>query len=228
MIFTPPVTVPIVRDVEGVKARVKAYDDARYQLRKGDLKEARQIKKAERVAEKERLLKKKRSKQKKRDRSKEYYHRNKKSISENYRVLTPEEIESRQKRSKDYRDANKARLLETAKKRRDSNPLFQLTHNLRSRTYLAFTANGYTKKSTTSDILGADYMVVKNHLESLFYGDMSWENYGTLWQVDHIYPLIMAEDEDHLIGLCHYLNLQPLFTYDNLEKNATLPENWTI
>ena len=47
---------------------------------------------------------------------------------------------------------------------------------------------------------------------------MSWDNYG-LWHIDHVKPLCLANDNNELIKLNHYTNLQPLWAEDNIKKN---------
>ena len=47
---------------------------------------------------------------------------------------------------------------------------------------------------------------------------MTWENYGQ-WHLDHVKPLYLSENEEDLIKLNHYTNLQPLWAEDNLKKN---------
>jgi len=42
------------------------------------------------------------------------------------------------------------------------------------------------------------------------------------WHIDHIYPLGKARDEEHLLQLLHYTNLQPLWREDNLKKGAKI------
>ena len=64
------------------------------------------------------------------------------------------------------------------------------------------------------------------HLESLFVGGMTWDNYGSKWHIDHIKPdklfnYISEDDED--FKLCWSLNnLQPLWAFDNLSKGSKI------
>jgi hypothetical protein len=64
---------------------------------------------------------------------------------------------------------------------------------------------------------------LKLHLESKFVEGMCWENYGTIWHIDHIRPIssfnISSYDCDDF-RICWSLdNLQPLFAKDNLSKS---------
>jgi hypothetical protein len=50
---------------------------------------------------------------------------------------------------------------------------------------------------------------------------MNWDNYSFRgWHIDHIIPLTSAKNEEELIKLCHYTNLQPLWAKDNLSKGG--------
>lgn len=55
--------------------------------------------------------------------------------------------------------------------------------------------------------------VLKSHIESQFAPDMDWENWGTVWQIDHIIPLSLFNvlDEKEKIAGNHYTNLRPLY-----------------
>jgi hypothetical protein len=81
--------------------------------------------------------------------------------------------------------------------------------------------NGYKKTTKTFSILGAEYEIVKLHLENQFKNGMTWENHGE-WHIDHIIPMSSAKNEDELYKLNHYTNLQPLWAKENLQKGAKL------
>lgn len=67
--------------------------------------------------------------------------------------------------------------------------------------------------------LGYDRKQLKEHLESQFQGDMSWDNYGTGWHIDHIRPVSSFKPEE--FKECWSLdNLQPLWAKENLSKGA--------
>jgi len=68
--------------------------------------------------------------------------------------------------------------------------------------------------------LDFNYSELKKHLESKFSSNMSWSNYGTYWQIDHIVPLSWFKTQDQLINYGWALrNLQPLETRLNMIKS---------
>jgi len=145
---------------------------------------------------------------------KEFYKNNSNSIierSKSYRLENRDIIrdydKKRQKSRKEY-------LNEYSKKRREVDVLFRLSSNLRGR-ISKFLKN---KSKPTKKIIGIELDELKYYLESLFSEGMSWDNYGT-WHIDHIIPLSSAKNEEELIKLCHYTNLQPLYARDNIIKS---------
>lgn len=64
------------------------------------------------------------------------------------------------------------------------------------------------------DLVPYNLQQVKEHLESQFTPEMSWDNYGTYWEIDHIIPqnLFHIETEnDKDFQICWSLaNLRPL------------------
>jgi len=156
---------------------------------------------------------KKKAAEKKRIASKEYYEENRSNIlirqkiqkANKYANLTAEEKLDISKKKSLY-----------SKKRKSKDALFKVKCNLRNRTYLALKGKNL---SSTEELLGARYELVKLYLESKFQPGMSWENYGE-WHIDHIVPLASAKTESELVELFKYTNLQPLWAEDHRNKTA--------
>jgi hypothetical protein len=61
---------------------------------------------------------------------------------------------------------------------------------------------------------------LKLHLESMFVEGMTWDNYGKVWSVDHIKPIVLCELFEEAWQLS---NLQPLFNSENARKRDKYP-----
>lgn len=95
---------------------------------------------------------------------------------------------------------------------------YRLNNSLRSRVRNFLKSKGMKKTNKTFIIVGCTPEFLKNHLEKQFICGMSWDNYGE-WHIDHIIPLSSAKNEEDSYKLCHYTNLQPLWSKDNLIKS---------
>ena len=137
-----------------------------------------------------------------------------KHLFKNYNINWLEEQEA-------TKEKRKENMRKYQKQRRKTDPLFKISHNLRSRTSKAFKSKGYSKNTKTQEMLGVDWEVCKAHIERQFKKGMNWSNYGE-WQIDHIIPLVSANNEKDLMKLCYYRNLQPLWAEDNLMKSAKI------
>ena len=96
------------------------------------------------------------------------------------------------------------------KLRRATDPLFKVTQNLRTLICESLKRRGYTKRSKTAQILGADFETVQRHL-----GPMPEYEY----HIDHICPIVQAQNEEESLKLCHYTNLRYLPAEENLRKS---------
>ena len=153
-----------------------------------------------------------------------YYLENKKSILEKNKQWVKDNVEKTKSikekwriKNKSYRRNNSSKINDNVKKRRESDPIYRISCSLRSSIYNIFRYKGYSKKSKTSEILGCSYNELIEFIELKFEPWMTWENYGKYngelnfgWDIDHIKPLSLAKNEEELIGLNHYTNLQPL------------------
>jgi hypothetical protein len=102
-------------------------------------------------------------------------------------------------------------------------PLFKLKAHLRNRISSYLKMRGYKRHSKAYFLLGAPIHIVKSHIEKQFLIGMTWDNHGfgeEKWNLDHIKPLASAKNEQSLLPLFHYTNLQPLWWKDNLRKNS--------
>ena len=155
--------------------------------------------------------------------------------SENWRKNNKEKSDEIQKRflnknpgilykySKKWKDKNIDRVRiqhsKRNKERYNQDILFKLITNYRNRLKDVFRDNKIIKKNRSIDYLGCDTTFLKKYLEDKFTEGMSWDNKGFYgWHIDHIVPLSSAKNEEDIIRLSHYTNLQPLWAEDNMKK----------
>lgn len=121
---------------------------------------------------------------------------------------------------------------EYCKKRKLIDPLFKLKGVLRTRINIAIRRSFFGRKSKgTAEILGGNFDVVKKYIERQFKKGMTWKNHGNgidKWNIDHKIPLSSAKTEHDLLILCHYTNLQPLWSKENLRKYNKMPNSQII
>lgn len=177
------------------------------------------------------------NKEKMREINKKWSQENKEKRRETNKKWNQNNKEKTRKASKKWKEKNKEKVIEANKKwyqnnkekviennkkwknlKRESDPLFKLTYNIRNNISKAITRKGYKKTSKTIEILGIDYESFKQHLENQFEPWMNWDNYGKYmidtfnygWDVDHIIPVSSGTTEEEVVKLNHYTNLRPL------------------
>lgn len=126
--------------------------------------------------------------------------------------------EYRLKNQDKQKEYNK-RAYEKRKLRYANDLNFKLASRLRNRINRAIKSK-FKVGSAVRD-LGCSIEQLKQHLESKFKTDMSWDNWTTDgWHIDHIVPLASLDLSDpvQFQQACHYTNLQPLWWHENLDK----------
>jgi hypothetical protein len=91
----------------------------------------------------------------------------------------------------------------------------------RIRTRLKTAMRGNYKSGIALEFLGCSVSSLKYYLESKFKPGMSWNNYGSEWEIDHFNPLFkfdLRKTED-LEKVCNYTNLQPLWKGEHYKKS---------
>lgn len=162
------------------------------------------------------------------------YYYDRKEYSKNWYI---DNKEREQNKRKSYRQLNKEKQREIHKKwyyenkeeklkknyenekyQMIHNPMFRIKKNLRIRVIDCL--KGKSKSHKTMQLLGCTIIEFKNYLQSKFTKEMTWENYGTYWHVDHIKPCSLFDllNESAQMECFHYTNLQPLEAKENLKK----------
>jgi hypothetical protein len=99
---------------------------------------------------------------------------------------------------------------------------YRLSQLIRSRLRASLKASRTQKRNKTMELIGCDIAMLKSWLESQFVGEMTWENHGKLWEIDHIKPMAAYDLSNHeaLKQAMHYTNLRPLESKENHAKNS--------
>lgn len=114
---------------------------------------------------------------------------------------------------------NKLKISNLRLRRRQQDPLLRIKDTYSAAARRAFAQKGFGKDTKSAYLLGCSFEELKTHLESKFDQTMSWENYGIIWEIDHICPIHQAKVYDEVVKLCCYLNLRPLPITLNRRKN---------
>ena len=137
-----------------------------------------------------------------------YYNNNRKSVIE-------------QKRA--YQEQNRVKINKRERLRRRSNAELRVADNCRRTICHNLKKQGATKGGRTFSALPYTPSDLVEHLEKQFDDKMNWDNYGSYWDVDHIYPqslLPCSSLEDENFQKCWALeNLQPLEKIANIKKS---------
>jgi hypothetical protein len=98
---------------------------------------------------------------------------------------------------------------------------FRIICNHRNYVYKCLTRFGL-KHQSSINYIGCSVEFLKSWIEYQFLDEMTWDNYGTVWTLDHVIPLSrfnMNSTKEQLIAF-NWTNMQP--SYDNFVKSDTL------
>jgi hypothetical protein len=151
-------------------------------------------------------------------RHKEYREQNKTAIlAQRKEYRNREDIKERiQKKQKDYLPIRKEKI----KERRKTDLNFQIQEVVKNKIH-KFLKN---RKTSYAELIGCDLEFFKKWMEYRFDETMCWENFGNVWQIDHILPLSLFDMTNELDKkVCfHWTNLQPLNSVENRSKSNKL------
>jgi len=162
------------------------------------------------------------NKEKYNKKSQEFRDNNKDYLKEYFRKYREENKQIIKERRKKHYQENKQKINQKNIERKNKNPNIKIAHSLRNR--IIKVLNGTSKSKSTVELLGCSIDEFRIFLENKFYNNMSWENYGSVWHIDHIKPcasfdLILQDEQEKCF---HYSNMQPLLAEENLSKGKKI------
>ena len=147
---------------------------------------------------------------------KQYYEENKE-----------EQLEWHKQYYKENKDAIQVRKNEWRREKLRTDGAMRLRYSFSRRFRQCLTRSKISKeKKSVFKHLNYNLMELKTHLEKQFHDDMSWDNYGKEWEIDHRWPTTKFDFKkvtDESFQWCWSLeNLQPLDPATNLKKRDRL------
>ena len=169
-------------------------------------------------------------KAKKASEDRKHYEKNKEKIKDQRRKRYENNKDQELTYNRAYQEANKERLASQLSERIKNDPALHLRRIVSSAVWRALKKQGKVKGGRTFTALPYSSQDLVEHLEKQFDEKMNWDNYGSYWDLDHIYPqsLLPYDSLDHPnFKKCWALdNLQPLEPIANIRKsNRVTPES---
>jgi 5-methylcytosine-specific restriction endonuclease McrA len=95
----------------------------------------------------------------------------------------------------------------------------------RSRVWDALKTQDGIKSQKTFDLIGCSPEFFRQYLESQFTKEMSWDNYGKFWEIDHRIPVSKFDlsKADQQKRAFNYSNCRPLNGKENSAKKDKMP-----
>ena len=110
---------------------------------------------------------------------------------------------------------------EKVKERKLNDVNFKIGENCRTIIYKALTAQNCKKNKKSTELLGCNIIFFKKWIESQFDDKMSWKNWGTYWEIDHVFPKSKFKLKNIIerYRCFNWTNCRPLEKKENNSKN---------
>ena len=97
---------------------------------------------------------------------------------------------------------------------------FKLIGIIRSRTNSALKYQYIKKTNKTIDKIGCSQALLRKWILHQLYGNMTEENFGKIWCLDHCYPLSKANlsDRNEMKKSTNWINLGPMYCSEKISK----------
>jgi hypothetical protein len=151
------------------------------------------------------------------------YHHHCKSCS----YLNSRDLEKNRERTRKWQSENPEKAREHRRKSKNR-PIERIKSSTKAR-LRKYLFNKAEAGITYKEIIGCTPKELQTHLTNLFSYGMSWDNYGTIWDVDHIIPCRAFDQtkKNHVVKCWNYKNLRPMIKASNYFKSDLLPNGQT-
>lgn len=135
--------------------------------------------------------------------------------------MTTEQV---REKNRAYYLANKAAVLARQRKYQRERRASDMEYLMRSRLRNGLNRMLFQgKNGPTAKDVGCTAAELRIHLSRLFADGMAWENYGIVWELDHIRPLASFDltDRQQYLEAAHFTNVRPLSLYANRARTSS-------
>jgi hypothetical protein len=162
------------------------------------------------------------SRNKRLKRCKDYKAKNKEKVSEYNKKWKSEHKEEVDAYNRNYNVINREKIQELQTKqhrlRRKTDMRYKMSITLRNRLRKFYRG----KRPKTMELVGIPLHRFLKWIEGNFLADMSWQNHGTLWHIDHVVPCSWFNLElfSERQTCFSWMNMRPLYAKKNLSRKS--------
>lgn len=158
------------------------------------------------------------------ERKKKHYEKNKQAYAIKNKIDYDNNREKILEKKANYYKENRESIIAKFTEKYQNDLEFRLKHVVRRRTR-NFISDGTIKYQ---EMIGCSHDHLINWFEYNFSIDnknMNWENYGSVWQIDHVFPLSKVDETDDEMFCYTWKNLRPMLSSDNIKKTNHIDYN---
>ena len=145
--------------------------------------------------------------------------RDAKYISENKDIIAAK----RKEYAKNNREKRNVYIREYKKVRKEKDPSFKIYENCRKRIWKILRVS---KTNKTSELLGCTKLFYQMWIAYTFDASLSWTNYGTMWDIDHVMPIhsFDIKDKKEVLKCFNWRNTRALDKEENGRKSNNIEQ----
>lgn len=104
--------------------------------------------------------------------------------------------------------------------RRENNPQVKISENIRNRIRMSIKRQKSSKYKNSFELIDCSPYFLTKWLEYQFDSNMSWDNYGSYWSIDHVIPCAYFDlkNREEQLKCFNWRNCRPLNSIENSSK----------